>query len=51
MFDPLIRVLPASGQPKKRPLPVLSDEEFLRFAREMLAIRLFDRRMLVLQRQ
>jgi len=51
MFDPLISVLPASGQPKKRQLSVLSDEEFLRFYREMLAIRLFDRRMLVLQRQ
>ncbi|PIE22366.1 MAG: 3-methyl-2-oxobutanoate dehydrogenase [Planctomycetota bacterium] len=51
MPDNLIRVLPTSGRGRvKKPVSV-PDEELLALYEEMLRIRIFDQRMLALQRQ
>ncbi len=51
MIERLIRILDEKGKAVRGRLPKLKDEEFLDFYREMLKIRVFDQRMLALQRQ
>ncbi len=47
----LIHVLTASGKVSKKNLPKLDDDAFVALYRDMMEIRIFDRRMLALQRQ
>lgn len=51
MSDTLIRVLPEKPSARVIKPAGLSDDELRRFYEEMLRIRIFDQRMLVLQRQ
>lgn len=51
MTEKPIHILDDNGKALRGRLPKLSDEEFIDFYREMQKIRVFDQRMLALQRQ